>query len=118
MSEKGRSDMSEHKKWKFQNVRQEEDSSGDIQIFFSLGEESFMLRIYQPTDSETKRSFGPVSHQMEWDGKPCNICGKSRIRGFCKELSRLSTREELFQALIDEPTIRLNWIFLEHPTLD
>lgn len=107
--------MLDNKKWEFRNVRQEEDASGDIQLFFSLEEGSFVLRINQPTNTQPKRSFGPVSHQMEWLGKPCHLCGKSRLGGFCKELSRLSTREELFHALIQEHSIRLNWVFLDHP---
>lgn len=106
----------------FTDVRQEikefayADFVGSIRIHFTLEGASFYLNI-ACWKGKKKNELGFVHHDRNL--KSCPFCRENNVYTgvgvYCRALSDETVIHSLFDALIQEPTIRLEWLYLEHP---
>ena len=80
-----------------------------IDISFILKKFRFGLVVFQ---DEFTEPFSPVRvyHQ---DSKDCPFCERSKIEETCSSFSKIDI-SDVFHALIEQPSIRLEWLFIPH----
>ena len=88
------------------NVYQEIPLSTIIDIYFCLENAPYLLRtlkdsgVYKPLE---------VCHKMN---ERCDYCGSQEYGGYCSALD--SQAENLFNRLVEYPSIRLEWLYLPY----
>lgn len=79
-----------------------------IDIYFELQGHPYCLR----TDEELGL-YKPVAIYHEFEDE-CVFCGKSTNGSLCLTLIKQPHLNDLFQRLIQIPSIRLEWLFIPH----
>lgn len=89
----------------FTDVYQEFPFDDRIDIHFTVDTQSYFLEMYKTQDAYRPSSV------WHYEGQLCSFCHKRSAKQ-CEPLR--SQLNELYQALIEHPSIRLEWLFLPH----